>query len=117
MPVDPQIAPVLARYPLPNDPQGPYGARTYATSSKVQTVTDQFSVRVDHKISGKAQFFARFNLNNMDGPLTNPSQTAIDPSFAIRFFDHQRNFGIVVHPDAVADIPDGDLPGVRALHS
>lgn len=94
VPVNPQIAKVLARYPLPNDPQGPYGARTYATSSKVRTVTDQFSLRLDHKLSSKAQLFGRFNLNNVDGPQTNPGQLAIDPSFGIRFFDHQRNAGI-----------------------
>jgi hypothetical protein len=94
VPVDPRIAPVLARYPLPNDPTGPYGARTYAISSKIGTRTDQFSVRIDHRISDKARLFARFNLNNVDGPVTNPSQTAIDPSFAIPFFDHQRNFGL-----------------------
>ena len=93
VPVDPKIAPVLAQYPLPNDPQGPFGARTYATSSKVSTVTDQFSLRIDHRISDKAQFFARFNLNQVDGPLTNPNQTAIDPSFGVRFFDHQRTGG------------------------
>jgi hypothetical protein len=94
VPVDPRIAGVLARYPLPNDPGGPYGDRTYATSSKVRTVTDQFSVRVDHRISAQAQLFARFNFNNVDGPTTNPSQTAIDRSFAIPFFDHQRNVGL-----------------------
>jgi hypothetical protein len=94
VPVDPAIAKVLARYPFPNDPQGSYGARTYATSSKVGTFTDQFSIRIDHKISDKGQLFGRFNLNDVDGPLTNPDQTAIDPSFAIRFFDHQRNAGL-----------------------
>ena len=94
VPVNPQIAPVLADYPLPNDPKGPFGARTYATSAKVTTDTDQFSVRIDHRISDQRHFFARFNLNNVTGPLTNPDQTAIDPSFAIRFFDHQRNAGI-----------------------
>jgi hypothetical protein len=94
VPVNQQIASVLARYPLPNDPQGPYGARTYATSSKVSTFTDQFSVRIDHRVSSKGQLFARFNFNNVDGPLTNPSQTAIDPSFATRFLDRQRNFGL-----------------------
>ncbi|PYT29129.1 MAG: hypothetical protein DMG58_16870 [Acidobacteria bacterium] len=77
VPVNPQIAGVLDRYPLPNDPQGSYGARTYATSSKVTTVSDQFSLR-----------------NNVTGPSTNPSQIAIDPSFAIRFIDRQRNFGL-----------------------
>ena len=94
VPVDPGIASVLAGYPMPNDRQGPFGARTYATSSKVHTVTDQFSVRIDHQVSANGRLFGRFNLNNVDGPLTNPSQTAIDPSFAIRFFDHQRNAGI-----------------------
>ena len=93
IPVDPRVAPALAHYPLPNDPQGPYGARTYATSSKVRTQTDQFSLRMDHKVSEKLALFGRFNLNNVDGPLTNPSQTAIDPSFAVPYFDRQRNVG------------------------
>jgi hypothetical protein len=94
VPVNAQIASILARYPLPNDEPGPYGARTYATSSKVTTITDQFSIRIDHRISDLAQLFGRFNLNNVTGPITNPDQTAIDPSFAIRFLDRQRNLGL-----------------------
>jgi len=91
VPVSPLVAPALAGYPQPNDPQGPFGARTYATSTKVPTDTNQFSVRIDHRISNVAQLFTRFTLNNVTGPLTNPSQPPIDPSFAIHFFDHQRN--------------------------
>ena len=79
IPVNPAIKPVLDAYPLPNDPSGPYGARTFATSSKVSTVTDQFSIRVDHRISDKAQLFGRFSLNQVTGPVTNPDQTALDP--------------------------------------
>lgn len=94
VPVDPRIVPVLDRYPLPNDLQGAYGARTFATSSKVATRTDQFSVRIDHRLSEKANLFTRFSLNQVTGPLTNPDQTAIDPSFAVRFYDHQRNLGL-----------------------
>jgi Carboxypeptidase regulatory-like domain len=94
VPVNPAIQPVLAKYPLPNEPQGPYGARTYAASSKVRTRTDQFSIRVDHKISDKSNLFARFSLNQVTGPTNNPDQTAIDPSFGVQFFDHQRNAGI-----------------------
>ncbi|MGH8024871.1 MAG: hypothetical protein ACRED1_14870, partial [Limisphaerales bacterium] len=94
VPVSPAIAPVLARYPLPNDPGGPYGARTFATSSAVTTTSDQFSFRIDHRISDKAKLFARFSFDNITGPTTNPSQLAIDPSFAIRFFDNERNFGL-----------------------
>jgi hypothetical protein len=94
VPVNPQIAQVLSRYPLPDDPQGAYGARTYAISSKVVTNSDQFSIRIDHRISDKAQFFARFNFDNLTGPTTNPAQTALDPSFAVTFFNHQRNLGL-----------------------
>ena len=94
VPVDSRMASVLAQYPLPNDPGGPYGERTYATSSKVRTVTNQFSARIDHKLSAKGQLFARFNWNNVEGPVTNPSQTVLDHSFGIPFFDHQRNFGL-----------------------
>ena len=91
VPVNPAVAPILAAYPLPNNPRGAYGARTYEASSKVATDTDQFSVRVDHVISDKSSLMTRFSLNQVNGPLTNPDQTAIDPSFGIRFFDHQRN--------------------------
>jgi hypothetical protein len=94
VPVAASIAPILARYPLPNDPEGPYGARTDSTASKVSTVSDQFSIRLDHRISNVAQLYARFTLDNVTGPTTNPDQTAIDPSFAITFFDHQRNLGL-----------------------
>lgn len=94
VPVNPAVLPALKTYPLPNDPVGPFGSRTYATSSKVATTSDQFSIRVDHRISDKAQLFTRFNLDNTDGPLTNPNQTAIDPSFATTFVDNQRNVGL-----------------------
>jgi hypothetical protein len=94
VPVSAAIAPVLAQYPMPNDPLGPYGARTYAASSKVVTDTDQFSARVDHKISDQATLFMRFSLNQVNGPTTNPDQTAIDPDFGVKFFDHQRNAAV-----------------------
>jgi hypothetical protein len=91
VPVNPAVAGILSRFPLPNEPQGPYGARTYATSSKIATDTDQFSVRIDHRLSNKAALFGRFSLNQVRGPTTNPDQTAIDPSFGVNFFDHQRS--------------------------
>ena len=91
VPVDPQIAAVLKRYPVPNDTAGPFGARTFASSSKVRTNADQLSVRLDHKLSSKDSLFARFSANNLNGPTTNPNQTVIDPSFGIFYVDHQRN--------------------------
>jgi hypothetical protein len=94
VPVNPAVVPILARYPLPNDPTGPFADRTYAASSKIFTRTDQVSVRVDHHISDRANLMGRFSLNQVTGPLTNPDQTVIDPSFGVQFFDHQRNAGI-----------------------
>jgi outer membrane receptor protein involved in Fe transport len=91
VPVDPAIAAVLARYPMPNYAPGPFQAHTYATASEVSTEANQFSLRLDHKFSARDQFFARFNLDNLTGPTTNPDQTAIDPSFGIEYIDRQRN--------------------------
>ncbi|HEY1767419.1 MAG TPA: carboxypeptidase regulatory-like domain-containing protein [Terracidiphilus sp.] len=91
VPVNAGIAAVLARYPLPNDTAGSFGAHTYATASKVVTNANQFSLRLDHKISSKDQFFARFVMDNLTGPTTNPDQTAIDPSFGVEYIDRQRN--------------------------
>jgi len=91
VPVDPSIAAILARYPMPNYTAGAFGPRTYATASKVATDADQFSVRIDHKFSSKDQFLARFTMDNLTGPTTNPDQTAIDPAFAVQYVDRQRN--------------------------
>jgi hypothetical protein len=94
LPLSPGVAQILNGYPLPNEPNGPFGERTYATSSKIVTQTDQFSLRIDHQISSKAWLMTRFTLNQVTGPLTNPDQTAINPSFDVQFFDHQRNAGV-----------------------
>jgi hypothetical protein len=94
VPVNPQMASVLAAYPLPNDPQGAFGPRTYAAPSEVATDTNQFSIRIDHRISDQGQLFVRFNLDNVNGPLTNPDQTAIDPSFAFQFHNNERSLAL-----------------------
>ncbi|HKO10391.1 MAG TPA: TonB-dependent receptor, partial [Acidobacteriaceae bacterium] len=90
VPVNPEIARVLARYPLPNNPGGAYGDRTYAAPSKVNTDADQFSIRIDQNL-GKSKFFGRFTYDNLSGPTTNPSQTLIDPTFAVHYRDRERN--------------------------
>ncbi|MGH9583760.1 MAG: carboxypeptidase regulatory-like domain-containing protein, partial [Bryobacteraceae bacterium] len=91
VPVNPRIAALIDRYPLPNDPRGPFGARTFATSSKVATDADQYSIRIDHRLSSKDRLFARFSIDNLTGPITNPDQTAIAQSFGTSYIDHQRN--------------------------
>ena len=91
VPVNPQIAGVLARYPLPNNPTGAYGERTYAAPSNVATNADQFSIRIDQKLGDKGQFLGRFTYDNLTGPTTNPDQTLLDPTFGVQYVDRQRN--------------------------
>jgi hypothetical protein len=91
VPVDSGIAAVLKRYPLPNYETGAFGVYTYATPSTVVTNANQYSLRIDHNFTAKDQFFARFNIDNLTGPTTNPDQTAIDPSFGTTYIDRQRN--------------------------
>ena len=91
VPVSPAVQAILAGYPMPNEPQGAFGERTYATSSKVRTNTNQFSIRMEHYFSETAALMGRFSLNQVDGPINNPDQTAINPTFGVKFFDHQRN--------------------------
>lgn len=99
--VDPAIAAVLARYPLPNNPTGAFGARTYAAPSNVVTNADQFSIRIDQKLGAKGQLFGRFNYDNLTGPTTNPDQTLLDPSFGVTYVDRQRN-GVLNYTRAVS---------------
>jgi len=94
LPVSGKVVALLAGYPLPNDPQGAYGTRTYATSSKVATRTDQASLRIDHRFSEKATLFLRVSRNQVTGPTTNPDQTALNPDFGVKFYDHQRSAAI-----------------------
>ena len=91
VPVSPLMQAILMGYPMPNLPTGAFGERTYATSSKVTTNTDQFSIRIDHRFSETTSLAGRFSLNQVDGPINNPDQTAINPTFGVKFFDHQRN--------------------------
>ncbi len=91
VPVNPDIAAVLKRYPMPNNPTGAYGARTYAVPSNVVTNADQFSIRIDQKLGEKGAFLGRFNYDNLTGPTTNPDQTTIDKTFGVQYVDRQRN--------------------------
>jgi outer membrane receptor protein involved in Fe transport len=77
------------------------------------TNANQFSLRLDHRLSDKSQLMARFNFNNLFGPTTNPDQTAIDPSFGVTYVDHQRN-GIVTYTRTVS--PRSHLAKLDQLH-
>jgi hypothetical protein len=118
VPVNPSIGQILARYPLPNYPLGTFGANTYATSSKVNTDADQFSARLDFQSGDRDHWMARFSLDNLSGPTTNPDQTVIDPSFGVEYVDHQRN-GVVtwVHTASPSRVFESSLSATRTTPS
>src|SRR6202171_5623250 len=99
--VNPAIASILARYPLPNNPTGAYATRTYAAPSNVNTDADQFSIRIDQKVGAKGQLLGRFNYDNLTGPTTNPDQTLLGPSFGVQYVDRHRN-GVIPYTRAVS---------------
>ena len=105
------------RISLPNEPTGPFGDRTYATSSKVVTRTDQFSIRVDHKISDKASLLTRFSLNQVTGPLTNPDQTAIDPSFGSAVLRSPAQCRRAIYADDFSAHDFGDFDRLHSQHA
>ncbi|HYK91292.1 MAG TPA: TonB-dependent receptor plug domain-containing protein, partial [Acidobacteriota bacterium] len=91
VPLNSQIRQLLSIYPHPNNPNGTYGPRTYMAASNVYTTNNQFSVRIDHRISKDQELMGRFTMENIIGPTTNPSQTAIDPSYAQLFTEGYRS--------------------------
>ncbi len=87
--------PCSTRYPLPNDPHGPYGdAHLCDIVQRSSRAPISFPCASTTDFRQSARCCTRFSLNQVTGPVTNPDQTAIDPSFAVQFFDHQRNAGV-----------------------
>ena len=97
----PQIAAVLARYPLPNNPTGPYGANTYAASSKVITNANQFSLRLDHQLSAEVSTHGSLQLRQPLRPHHQSRSNRHRSSLRRQYVDHQRN-GIVTYTRTVS---------------
>jgi hypothetical protein len=104
VPVNPEIASVLNRYPLPNDPSGAFGARTYATSSKVLTDADQLSGRIDHQLTSRDKLFARFTWDNLERTDHKPRPDGHRSGVRRHLYvDHQRNAGPDVDTHAIGE--------------
>jgi len=85
---------VLAKYPLPNQPTGLYGANTYNFLFKQPTNDDQFSVRVDHQISPNDSVFVRASYVNNNAAATDPIAAIEDPSFSSANYNDARNYAV-----------------------
>lgn len=85
---------ILGKYPLPNQPSGIYGENTYNTLFKQPTDDDQFSVRIDHKISDRDSIFGRASYINNSQKETDPVAAIEDPAFSAENINNPRNFAI-----------------------
>jgi hypothetical protein len=60
--MDPVALNILKYFPLPNQPGDPgTGANNYASSGSSQTNLDNYDFRIDHRISERQTFFARYS--------------------------------------------------------
>ncbi len=60
--IDPLAARLAALFPAPNAPQ--LGDNTFLSDPKRSETENKFDIRIDHVISGKDNFFARFSYGN-----------------------------------------------------
>ena len=65
VPLDPVAKQILSKYPMPNQPNGIFGPRTFNFTFSQPTNNDQFSVRVDHHFS-KDTIFVRASYANQN---------------------------------------------------
>ena len=81
VPVLPEVSAILAKYPLPNNPGGTLGLRTFQSSYSQAIDRDQYSGRLDHHLSDKDYFFFRYSLATNVIPNTDSNEATINPKF------------------------------------
>jgi hypothetical protein len=94
VPLNPIAASILNRYPLPNDPTGPDGPRTYDSNASLPVNRDQWSARVDHRFSSKDSMFGRFTWSNNILRATDPVALTLGSNFSSSVRWNQRNVGL-----------------------
>ena len=85
---------VLNGYPEPNQPDGIYGANTYNGILKEPRTDNQYSVRIDHKISEKDSIFGRASVINNSQLETDPVAAIENKLWSAELFNNPRNFAL-----------------------
>jgi hypothetical protein len=85
---------ILGKYPLPNQPNGIFGARTFNYTFSQPTNDDQFSVRVDHHF-GNDTLFVRASYANQNALETDPWAAELGgTNFSTANIGDARNYAI-----------------------
>ncbi len=93
VPLNPVAEQVMNRYPLPNQPNGQFGANTLNFQFKIPSNNNQFSVRVDHTFSDKDSLFVRVSWIDHSVTSDDPVVSIVDPSFGPVLTNNARNYG------------------------
>jgi hypothetical protein len=94
VPLNAEAQKVLGNYPDPNQPSGLLGANTLNFIFKQPTVVNQYSVRIDHKISDKDSIFGRASLINNSQKATDPVAAIENPAFSAANINNPRNYAL-----------------------
>ena len=87
--VAPSTAGVIGRYPLPNDPGGAFGPRTFTGPIRTTTKFDQYTVKLDWQKSEKDTFSAGWTYFNEWGP--NSDDLTQGPDFGVQWIVRARH--------------------------
>ncbi|MGD0009949.1 MAG: TonB-dependent receptor [Terriglobia bacterium] len=85
---------VMSRYPLPNDPAGPFGPGTYNSNASLPINRDQWSARMDHRFSSKDSIYGRYTWSNNIMGATDPVALTEASNFSELTRYNQRNLGV-----------------------
>lgn len=97
--IDPLSAAVLARLPLPNMPGAVPGSNNDINVGRKNIVTDQYTLRLDHRLTERQQLFARalvFNSRQLFPFVSNTfaQNPSAPPGFGTNKNDAGRNFAL-----------------------
>ncbi|MFN7997416.1 MAG: TonB-dependent receptor [Bryobacteraceae bacterium] len=94
VPVLPDVSTILNKYPLPNNPNGPLGARTFASTYSTAIDRTQWSGRLDQRFSDKDSFFFRYSVAENVAPRQDPNEAIINPDFTNDLKNNWINSGL-----------------------
>lgn len=94
VPLNPVAQQILNKYPMPNQPNGIFGPRTFNFTFSQPTKDDQFSVRVDHHFS-KDTIFVRTSYANQNALETDAWAAKLGgTNFSTANIGNARNYAI-----------------------
>jgi hypothetical protein len=94
VPVTSAASTILNAYPLPTNPNGVYGPRTFQGAFSQPTNRDQYSGRLDQRFSDKDSFFFRYTVSNILTPDSDANEAVINPTYSVRGVSNSVNSGL-----------------------